>query len=206
MQQQSACLPQLIKQKLFWMLSCLAIGVLLSGCVPINTVKRLLPDLLSLGHYRHPWLGIRYAYGLTDRLAEIVKLPVAKGLLLVQLETIGPLAQAGIQGAQRETMIGNQRVYVGGDILLSVDDNAISTVDGLETWLEDHHQVGDSVKVTYLRQLPKPKGVGLVTTGRPSVEGVTIGVLTERPPAADIPPLTRCFRAILRAPFRSAFS
>lgn len=120
--------------------------------VPVNTVKRLLPDLLRLGHYRHPWLGVRYAYGITDRLAEILKLPVTKGLLVVQLDTTGPLAQAGILGAQRETIIGNQRVYIGGDILLAVDGNEVSTVDSLETWLEDHHQVGDSVTVTYLHE------------------------------------------------------
>ncbi|MCB0198410.1 MAG: trypsin-like peptidase domain-containing protein, partial [Anaerolineae bacterium] len=26
--------------------------------VPIDTVRRLLPDLLELGRYRHPWLGV----------------------------------------------------------------------------------------------------------------------------------------------------
>ena len=33
--------------------------------VPVDTLKRLLPDLLALGRYRHPWLGVRYAYNLT---------------------------------------------------------------------------------------------------------------------------------------------
>lgn len=119
--------------------------------VPVDMVKRLLPDLLALGRYRHPWLGISYAYGITPRLAELLKLPVTKGLLLVQLDTNGPLEQAGAQGAQQETILGNQRVYLGGDILLAVDGNETSTMDNLDTWLEDHHKVGDEVTVTLLR-------------------------------------------------------
>ncbi len=118
--------------------------------VPVDMVKRLLPDLLTLGRYRHPSLGITYAYGITPRLAQLLKLPVKKGLLLVQLDSGGPLDQAGVQGAQRETIIGNQRAYIGGDILLAVDGNETTTMDNLDTWLEDHHKVGDEVTVSVL--------------------------------------------------------
>ena len=119
--------------------------------VPVDTVKRLLPDLLTLGRYRHPWLGVRYAYSITPRLAEILELPSTTGLLLVQLNEGGPLAQAGVLGAQREALLGGQRIYLGGDILLAVDGHAISTVDGLETFLEDNYGVGDGVTISLLR-------------------------------------------------------
>lgn len=119
--------------------------------VPITKVKRLLPDLLSLGRYRHPWLGIRYAYQIVPSLAEELNLPVETGLLLVQLRKGSPLDQAGVVGAQREAIIGNQIVYVGGDILLSVDDTAIPSVEMLETFLEDNYQVGQSVTLVILR-------------------------------------------------------
>lgn len=120
--------------------------------VPIDTVKRLLPDLLNLGRYRHPWLGLRYAYRLTPGLAEVLRLPVSKGLLIVQLHEGSPLDQAGVLGAQREAVLGNQIVYVGGDILLAVDGVAIERNDQLETLLEDNYQVGDQVRVTLLRE------------------------------------------------------
>jgi S1-C subfamily serine protease len=119
--------------------------------VPIDTVKRLLPDLLTLGRYRHPWLGIRYAYRLTPGLAEVLRLPATQGLLLVQIDTDSPLATAGALGAQREAILGNQRVYVGGDILLSVDGVDIESTNQLEMWLERNHQLGDTVQVTLLR-------------------------------------------------------
>jgi S1-C subfamily serine protease len=119
--------------------------------VPVDTVNRLLPDLLELGRYRHPWLGIRYAYALTPGRAKTLQLPVEEGLLLVQLFDGSPLDDADVRGAQREVILGNQRVYVGGDILLRVNDVPITRLEQLETLLEDHYHVGDSVTVTLLR-------------------------------------------------------
>jgi S1-C subfamily serine protease len=119
--------------------------------VPVDTVRRLLPDLLELGRYRHPWLGIRYAYALTPGRAMTLELSVDQGLLLVQLFDGSPLEEAGVRGAQREVIVGNQRVYVGGDILLRVDDVPITRLEQLETLLEDRYHVDDSVTVTLMR-------------------------------------------------------
>jgi S1-C subfamily serine protease len=119
--------------------------------VPVDTVRRLLPDLLELGRYRHPWLGIRYAYALTTGRARTLELPVDQGLLLVQLFDGSPLEEAGVRGAQREVIVRNQRVYVGGDILLRVDDVPITRLEQLETLLEDRYHVDDSVTVTLMR-------------------------------------------------------
>jgi S1-C subfamily serine protease len=44
--------------------------------IPVDTLRRLLPDLLEFGRYRHPWLGVRYAYRLTPGLADTLELPI----------------------------------------------------------------------------------------------------------------------------------
>nr|HMN29218.1 trypsin-like peptidase domain-containing protein [Caldilineaceae bacterium] len=119
--------------------------------VPVDRVKRLLPDLLTFGRYRHPSLGIRYAYRLTPGLSEVLRLPVDQGLLIVQLFDAGPLATAGVLAAQREALLGNQVVYVGGDILQTVDGIVIETNNQLETLLEENYRLGDQVRVTLLR-------------------------------------------------------
>ncbi len=120
--------------------------------VPIDTIKRMLPDLLSVGRYRHPWLGVRYAYNITPGLAEVLKLPTNAGLLLVQIYNTSPLAGAGVLGAQRQDVIGNQRVYTGGDILIAVDGQAVTNLDQLESLLEKNYRVGDSVTLTIIRE------------------------------------------------------
>jgi S1-C subfamily serine protease len=120
--------------------------------VPVDTLKRILPDLLALGRYRHPWLGIRYAYNITPGLAEVLKLPAQEGLLLVQMYDGAPLANAGVRGAQHEDIIGNERVYTGGDLLTAVDGEPVSSVAELETLLENSYRVGDVVTVAVIRE------------------------------------------------------
>ena len=119
--------------------------------VPVDTIRRVLPDLLALGRYRHPWLGIRYAYGITPGLASMLDLPTDQGLLLVQLDDSSPLAEAGARGAQRESVVGNQRVYVGGDILQAINDTPVTSLDDMGTFLENNFHVGDTIGVQLLR-------------------------------------------------------
>lgn len=119
--------------------------------IPVDTIRRLLPDLLQLGHYRHPWLGIRYAYTITPNRAKVLNLPVNQGLLLVQLFDGSPMAQANIRGAQQQEIVGNQRVYTGGDILMKIDDVAITRLEQVETLLEDNYRVGDTATLTLMR-------------------------------------------------------
>jgi putative serine protease PepD len=120
--------------------------------VPVDTIKRMLPDLLELGRYRHPWLGVRYAYNITPGLAEVLKLPTTTGLLLVQLYRGSPVEGAGALGAQSEEVIGNQRVYVGGDILIAADGQAVGNLDQLEALIEKNYRVGDSITLTLIRE------------------------------------------------------
>jgi S1-C subfamily serine protease len=120
--------------------------------VPVDTIRRVLPDLLTLGRYRHPWLGIRYAYRLSPGLAQKLDLPVNQGLLLVELYRDGPLSKIGALGAQREAILGNQRLFVGGDILVKIDDWEITSLEDLYQLLETTYKVGDTVTVTLNRQ------------------------------------------------------
>ncbi len=119
--------------------------------VPVDTIRRLLPDLLTYGRYRHPWLGIRYAYRLTPGLADTLELPVDQGLLLVEIFPGSPLAEIGARGAQREAILGNQRIFIGGDVLTALDEQPITSLDELSRLLESNYQVGDSVVVTLQR-------------------------------------------------------
>lgn len=120
--------------------------------VPVDTLKRILPDLLAFGYYRRPWLGIRYAYNITPRLAEALRLPTQQGLLLVQLYDRSPIALAGVRSAQRQQIIGSQRVFTGGDILIALDGQPVASVSDLDNLLENNYRVEDVVTLTLLRE------------------------------------------------------
>jgi S1-C subfamily serine protease len=119
--------------------------------VPVDTLRRVLPDLLTLGYYRHPWLGLVSGYSLSPSLAQALNLTTDTGILLVQLADNSPLALAGLRGAQQQVIIGNQRALVGGDILVAVDGQPATAAGELDAFLEAGYQVGDSVTVEYLR-------------------------------------------------------
>ncbi len=135
--------------------------------IPVDTVKRMLPDLLTLGRYRHPYLGIRYAYRITPGLAKALELPVDSGLLLVQLFDGSPLDRAGVRGARREVILGNQRVFVGGDILVAVDGQPVTSLEELQILLESSYKVGDTVRVDLIRD-GKPFTVEVTLAEEPS--------------------------------------
>lgn len=119
--------------------------------VPVDTIKRVVPDLIAYGHYRRPWLGLgpRSAYSISLRFAQVLNLASSEGLLLVQVE--GPLAQAGMRGAQQQVVYGNRLYYIGGDILLAIDGQSVTDYNDLATLLESRYKIGDDVTVTFKR-------------------------------------------------------
>ncbi len=119
--------------------------------LPIATVERVLPALLKQGHYPHPYLGVKYAHTITPALNQALHLGSDHGMLLVQLVSGSPLDQAGLRGANRQVLLGNRMFYVGGDVLLKVDDHAVADIGDLKAYLENNYRVGDRVSVAYLR-------------------------------------------------------
>jgi S1-C subfamily serine protease len=118
--------------------------------VTVDTVKRVLPELLANGRYPHPWLGV-LGYSITPELAQSLDLPVERGLLVARLYRNSPAARAGVQAATREVIVGNHRLLVGGDILTAVDEEPIRNWDSLQEYLEERTRVGQTVTLTVLR-------------------------------------------------------
>jgi putative serine protease PepD len=134
--------------------------------VPINTARKLLPQLISRGRASHPWLGIS-GVDITPPAARALSLPVKEGVMIAQVAQNGPAARAGIRGAQRRVRVGNYMVSVGGDIIQALDGEKIVSVDELTAFLDDRKRVGDEIRVDYLRD------------GKPLTVTVTLGELPE---------------------------
>lgn len=118
--------------------------------VPVDSVQRVLPDLLAHGRYRHPWTGF-VGYSITPGLAEALQLPVDKGILVARVSQGSPAAKAGVRGATRQVRIGNSRVLIGGDIVTAVDGRPVADNQDLDRYLELETQVGQTIQLTILR-------------------------------------------------------
>jgi S1-C subfamily serine protease len=119
--------------------------------VPINTVKRVVPELIENGHFAHPWLGIR-GYSINAELAEALDLPVNNGVLVAEAIRDGPSVQAGLRGGQREVPVEGfiEPITAGGDIIIAINDTEIRSMDDLITFLEST-VVGQEVELTIIR-------------------------------------------------------
>ena len=118
--------------------------------VPVDTVRRVVPELLAHGRYRHPWAGF-VGYAITPGLAEALELPVQQGVLVARVVPGSPAARAGLRGARRQVLVGNYRVLAGGDIVIAVDGQRVASTRDLDRYLEMHTRVGQTVELTVLR-------------------------------------------------------
>jgi S1-C subfamily serine protease len=118
--------------------------------VPADTLKRVINALVEDGAYLHPWLGL-LGYSVTQNLALALDLPVGRGVMVAQLYRDGPAALAGVRGASRQTIVGNQRILIGGDIIVAIDGEPIDDWLSYLEFIELKTVVGDTVNLTILR-------------------------------------------------------
>lgn len=118
--------------------------------IPVDTVKRVVPELIDKGHYPHPWLGA-LGYSITPEFAQRLSLPVRAGVLVARVYRNSPAATAGIHGASREVIVGNRRVLLGGDIITAIDGQPIDSADAMDAYIEENTRVGQSVTIDFLR-------------------------------------------------------
>ncbi|MEA3344729.1 MAG: trypsin-like peptidase domain-containing protein [Chloroflexota bacterium] len=118
--------------------------------VPVDAVKRVVPELIERGYYAHPWLGFK-AYSIVPALARGLDLPVEKGLLIARIYRDGPAHEAGLRGADREVQVGNYTLLAGGDIVTEVNGTAIASMEDLTIYLETKTHVGDELTLTIWR-------------------------------------------------------
>jgi putative serine protease PepD len=118
--------------------------------IPINTAKRLVPQLIATGRVRHPWLGIS-GLSLFPDLVKALDLPVEKGVLVAQVVPRSPAARAGLRGGQRRVRVGNTILAVGGDIITAADERPMESMERLVAYLDDEKEVGQVVELTVRR-------------------------------------------------------
>jgi S1-C subfamily serine protease len=117
--------------------------------VPIDTAKRIVPQLKKEGRVDRGFLGVEDVIAI-DRSLEALNLPVDHGVLVQNVTPGGPAARAGILGGDIGAQLGEQPIRLGGDIITGVDGRDIRTEDELVAAISRHKQ-GDTVKIQLVR-------------------------------------------------------
>ncbi len=108
--------------------------------VPVDTVKRLVPQLIEKGRAVNPGIGVRY---LSDAQADRLGL---QGVAVLSVLADGPADRAGIEGIAR-----TRRGYVIGDVITAVDGTPVRSTDDLDYAFEKSG-VGAAVTLTVERE------------------------------------------------------
>ncbi|WP_372895511.1 S1C family serine protease [Stieleria sp.] len=111
--------------------------------IPVDTVNRVVPQIIANGRYEPPQLGIR----VNRELSEVVTTRLGvEGVLILHIVPGGPADRAGL----RETVIGQSSLVRPGDIIQKIGDATVRDMNDMLEALE-HHRVGETVTVQFLR-------------------------------------------------------
>ena len=115
--------------------------------IPVNTIRRVVPQLIEKGHVTRPDLGLARVFQ-TD-----------EGLLIAATTPDGPADQAGLKGFRLVREQSRRGPYLvertridqsQADLIIGIDGKRVKTVDDLLTFVEQK-QPGERVLVSVLR-------------------------------------------------------
>ena len=124
-------------------------GQNISFAIPINFVKKILPELTAMGHVYRPDLGVSLV-PLTGGLASLFGLPGKSGLLVQEVVPGGPAYEAGLMAGSRMVPIHDTAYVLGGDLLVGANGKELHTPQDLMALLLGSRP-GDRVQLDVLR-------------------------------------------------------
>lgn len=111
--------------------------------VPVDTVMRVVPQLIAHGRYIRPALGIEVDEDLNARLQQMLGI---EGVVVLRVLPGSAAAQAGLRGVT----VGPDGSIEPGDVIVAVEGESVESVGKLLARLDDF-KVGDVVQIAVLR-------------------------------------------------------
>ncbi|MDZ7750291.1 MAG: trypsin-like peptidase domain-containing protein [Gammaproteobacteria bacterium] len=112
--------------------------------VPVDTINRVVPQIIAHGNYVRPTIGI----GVDEDINRIISRELGvEGVVVLSVQPGSPAAAAGLE----PTRVDEDGDVMPGDIILRVNDVPLDTVASLLAVL-DEHEVGDRVTLQVWRK------------------------------------------------------
>ena len=111
--------------------------------IPVNTAKRVVPELIAKGYVTYPWIGATIQ-SLIPEVASHLKLKIERGAMIADVVKGGPADKAGLKGGDQRVQVGNIIMMAGGDIVVKADDREVKTNDELIRYIREK-KPGDTV-------------------------------------------------------------
>ena len=111
--------------------------------VPVDTVNRVVPELIKTGKYVRPSLGIGIDEDINHKLSEFLD---KKGVFVLRVSRGSSADKAGLKAAN----VSSDGTVTPGDIITAVEGMPVDTVGKLLARLDDF-SIGSKVKLTLQR-------------------------------------------------------
>jgi putative serine protease PepD len=118
--------------------------------IPVNTAKRVAPELISKGYVTYPYIGATIQ-SLIPEMAKFLKLKIERGAMISEVVKGGPADKAGLKGGNQRVQVGNMIVLAGGDIVVKADQREVKTNDELIHYIREK-KPGDTVLLKVFRK------------------------------------------------------
>jgi putative serine protease PepD len=117
--------------------------------IPVNIAKSILKDLITVGRVKRAYFGVR-GYSIDAELADVLHLPADHGVLVARVVRGGSADHAGIRGGGEWYLVGNQRMILGGDLIVTIDGRDFDSDEAINQYVENKAP-GGSVRVELFR-------------------------------------------------------
>jgi S1-C subfamily serine protease len=117
--------------------------------VPVNTAKRVVNEIMQYGRVRRGWIDADLVQ-VFPSLVRYARLPVNSGLLVSRTRRNGLSEKGGLRQGSEPVQYGRSVIYLGGDIITSVNGMKTDTLADLYSSLEASRP-GDVVNVEIIR-------------------------------------------------------
>ena len=117
--------------------------------VPANTARRVVNEIMLYGKVRRGWIDATVVQ-IFPSLVRYAKLPVNSGLIVSRTRKGGLAEKAGLRQGVEPVQYGRSIIYLGGDIITSVNGLKIISLADLYASLEAC-KPGDIVNVEIIR-------------------------------------------------------
>ncbi len=118
--------------------------------VPINRAKIMLTNDTRQGvRTSRPVLGVQTVF-IPGEVADQFGLPARPGLLIQEVEPGSAADRGGLRGGTREVVVGNSSIIIGGDFIVAVDGQPVTTSTLLSRVIQ-RKKAGEGLQLTVFR-------------------------------------------------------
>jgi len=123
-------------------------GASIGFAVSAGLARDVLPELIRNGDAEHPYMGVS-TIDVSPTIANANGLGEPRGVLVAQTPDGGP--SDGVLRESEEGEYNGINVYVGGDVIVSVDGTSINSHEELSRYLMLRTEPDETIDVTVLR-------------------------------------------------------